>query len=94
MPAVSAARIGLIAGRGEFPVLFARTASRRDVEVVAVAHRGETDPALSAEVMRQSWMQIYPNVELIELKLIQFQFIQFGGKPTVQLVRHSAAAVP
>lgn len=28
---------------------------------------GEHDPALSAEVMRQSWMQIYPNVELIEI---------------------------
>lgn len=28
---------------------------------------GENDPALSAEVMRQSWMQIYPNVTLIEL---------------------------
>lgn len=28
---------------------------------------GEHDPALSAEVMRQSWMQIYPNVTLIEL---------------------------
>lgn len=28
---------------------------------------GETDPALSAEVMRQSWMQIYPNVTLVEL---------------------------
>lgn len=28
---------------------------------------GENDPALSAEVMRQSWLQIYPNVELIEL---------------------------
>lgn len=28
---------------------------------------GETDPALSAEVMRQSWMQIYPRVTLVEL---------------------------
>ena len=28
---------------------------------------GEIDPALSAEVMRQSWMQIYPNVTLVEL---------------------------
>lgn len=28
---------------------------------------GETDPALSADVMRQSWMQIYPDVTLIEL---------------------------
>lgn len=28
---------------------------------------GEHDPALSAEAMRQSWLQIYPNAELIEL---------------------------
>ena len=28
---------------------------------------GENDPALSADVMRQSWMQIYPNVTLDEL---------------------------
>ena len=28
---------------------------------------GETDPALSADVMRQSWMQIYPDVTLVEL---------------------------
>jgi len=28
---------------------------------------GENDPALSAEVMRQSWMQIYSDVTLIEL---------------------------
>lgn len=28
---------------------------------------GENDPALSADVMKQSWMQIYPNVELVEL---------------------------
>jgi len=28
---------------------------------------GEHDPALSADVMRQSWLQLYPNVELVEL---------------------------
>ena len=28
---------------------------------------GETDPALSAEVMRQSWLQLYPHVELVEM---------------------------
>jgi len=28
---------------------------------------GENDPALSADVMRQSWMQMYPNVDLVEL---------------------------
>jgi pimeloyl-ACP methyl ester carboxylesterase len=29
---------------------------------------GEHDPALSAEVMKQSWMQIYPDVTLVELE--------------------------
>lgn len=29
---------------------------------------GENDPALSAEVMKQSWMQIYPDVTLVELE--------------------------
>lgn len=28
---------------------------------------GDNDPALSAEVMRQSWMKIYPDVTLVEL---------------------------
>jgi UDP-2,3-diacylglucosamine hydrolase len=37
--------IGLIAGNGQLPFLFARAARERGVPVVAVAHRGETDPA-------------------------------------------------
>jgi DUF1009 family protein len=51
-------RIGLIAGSGRFPVLFAETARRRGVEVVAVAHRGETDPDLERVVVGITW--IYP----------------------------------
>jgi DUF1009 family protein len=51
-------RIGLIAGSGRFPVLFAETARRRGVEVFAVAHRGETDPELEAVVSGIGW--IYP----------------------------------
>src|SRR5581483_2794813 len=43
-------RIGLIAGSGRFPVLFAETARRRGVEVVAVAHRGEAAPGLEAMI--------------------------------------------
>jgi DUF1009 family protein len=49
-------RIGLIAGSGRFPVLFAETARRRGVEVVAVAHRGETDPDLERVVAAVSWI--------------------------------------
>jgi len=37
--------IGLIAGSGRLPLLFAQKANR---EVVAVAHEGETDPSLKA----------------------------------------------
>jgi len=51
-------RIGLIAGSGRFPVLFAETARRRDVEVIAVAHRGETDAELERVVAGITW--VYP----------------------------------
>jgi len=45
---VSGAPIGLIAGSGRFPLLFAEAARRSGREVVAVAHEGETDPSLPA----------------------------------------------
>jgi len=51
-------RVGLIAGSGRFPVLFAETARRHGVEVCAVAHRGETDPELERVVARIAW--VYP----------------------------------
>ncbi|HLY36659.1 MAG TPA: UDP-2,3-diacylglucosamine diphosphatase LpxI [Candidatus Binatia bacterium] len=49
-------RIGLIAGSGRFPVLFAETARRRGVEVFAVAHRDETDPELERVVAGIAWI--------------------------------------
>jgi DUF1009 family protein len=51
-------RIGLVAGSGRFPVLFAETARRHGVEVIAVAHRDETDPELERVVAGITW--IYP----------------------------------
>jgi UDP-2,3-diacylglucosamine hydrolase len=51
-------RIGLIAGNGQLPFLFAREARARGMEVVAVAHRGETDPALEAEVASFTWVRL------------------------------------
>ncbi len=53
----AADRIGLIAGSGQFPVLFARTARRRGIEVFAVAHRGETAPELVHHVNAITWVQ-------------------------------------
>jgi DUF1009 family protein len=50
-------RIGLIAGSGRFPVVFADAARRRGVEVLAVAHRGETAPELVHYVHAIKWVQ-------------------------------------
>ncbi len=51
-------RVGLIAGNGRFPVLFARTARAQGVAVVAVGHRGETLPELADEVPDLVWVQV------------------------------------
>jgi UDP-2,3-diacylglucosamine hydrolase len=49
-------KIGLIAGKGQFPLLFAEAARRRGLEVVAVAHRGETDPAIESLTHQCQWI--------------------------------------
>jgi DUF1009 family protein len=72
-------RIGLIAGSGRFPVLFAETARRRGVEVVAVAHRGETAPELEAVVAGITW--IYPG----ELEAMIDAFRAAGVKHAVMV---------
>jgi|UniRef100_A0A7C3Z317 hypothetical protein len=51
-------KIGLIAGKGQFPLLFAEAARRRGFEVVAVAHRGETDPALEGLTRQCHWVYV------------------------------------
>src|SRR5512138_2958831 len=50
--------IGLIAGGGRFPLLFAESARRAGHRVVAVAHRNETDPALAEKVDAISWVKL------------------------------------
>lgn len=51
-------RIGLIAGNGVLPRLFAEAAKRQGLEVVAVAHRGETDEGLKSQVSSLSWVRV------------------------------------
>jgi UDP-2,3-diacylglucosamine hydrolase len=50
--------IGLIAGNGSLPRLFARSARARGLRVVAAAHLGETDPALAREVDALTWVRV------------------------------------
>ncbi len=46
-PEAARPRIGLIAGSGQFPLLFAHAAKQVGVEVVAIGFQGETDPGLA-----------------------------------------------
>lgn len=43
-------RVGLIAGSGQFPMIFAHAARQASVRVLAVGFEGETDPSLSRYV--------------------------------------------
>ncbi|MFN2427325.1 MAG: LpxI family protein [Candidatus Binatia bacterium] len=54
----SGERIGLIAGNGRFPLLFAREARARGLSITAVAHRGETDEAVEGEVDELTWVRV------------------------------------
>jgi UDP-2,3-diacylglucosamine hydrolase len=51
-------RIGLIAGNGRFPIIFADNARRLGLTVSAVAHIGETTPELAQHVERIHWIKI------------------------------------
>jgi len=51
-------RLGLIAGNGRFPIIFADNARRLGYHVSAVAHEGETDPELANHVDRIHWIKV------------------------------------
>lgn len=51
-------RIGLIAGNGRFPIIFAKNAKRLGYSVSAVAHIGETATELEEHVERIHWIKI------------------------------------
>src|SRR5262249_43984350 len=51
-------RIGLIAGNGRFPIIFAETARREGIGIVAVAHEGETPGELSESVDSITWIKV------------------------------------
>ncbi len=51
-------KLGIIAGNGAFPLLVAQAARGRQIEVVAVAHVNETDPALEPLCSRITWIKV------------------------------------
>lgn len=50
--------IGLIAGNGKFPILFARAAKEQNIRVVAAAIRGDTSFLLRLVVDQLAWFQV------------------------------------
>jgi UDP-2,3-diacylglucosamine hydrolase len=50
--------IGLVAGSGRFPVIFAQAATRSGRRVIAAAHEGETDPELQLHVHQITWVKL------------------------------------
>ncbi|OQW67662.1 MAG: hypothetical protein BVN29_01995 [Nitrospira sp. ST-bin5] len=62
----SGGRIGLIAGNGRFPIIFADNARKLGYHVSAVAHEGETDPELERHVDHIEWIKIGQLNKLIQ----------------------------
>lgn len=50
--------IGLIAGNGVFPLLFAKSAKAKGHQVIAVCHVGETDPAIEEVADKVIWIKV------------------------------------
>ena len=51
-------KLGLIAGNGKFPIIFAEEAKREGFELVAVAHRGETLEEIEKVIADVTWIYV------------------------------------
>lgn len=72
--------MGLIAGNGAFPVEFARSAQNKGLEVVAIAHRGETDQSLEKLVSKVLWVRVGQLGKTIDFfKRLNVRQVAFAG---------------
>jgi DUF1009 family protein len=60
-------KIGLIAGNGIFPIEFAKAAKKKGLEVIAVAHEGETLPELAEWADAVFWIKVGQLGKLIKI---------------------------
>ncbi len=59
-------KIGLIAGGGQFPILFSKKAVQKGYQVYAVGFASETDPALEPDVEELQWLYLGQVSKLIK----------------------------
>jgi hypothetical protein len=79
------ATIGLIAGGGRFPILFAESARRAGHRVVAAAHVNQTDPVLERIVDACTWVKLGQFGRLVEV-------LRAGGATQVVMLGSIAKA--
>ena len=60
-------RLGLIAGNGRFPILFVEAARAQGLDIVAVAHQGETLEALNGLVSDIRWVRVGELGKIIDI---------------------------
>jgi DUF1009 family protein len=60
-------KIGLLAGNGAFPIIFAKAAKQKGMHVIAVAHEGETLPELAQWVDGIFWIKVGQVGKLISI---------------------------
>ncbi len=60
-------KIGLIAGNGNFPIAFAQAAKQKGLQVIAVAHEGETLPELAQLVDGIFWVKVGQLGKIIQI---------------------------
>lgn len=89
---MSDAPLGMIAGNGRFPLLFARAARSHRRPLVAVAHRGETDPALAEEVDHLAWIEVGQLGRMLEVFRTRGveEAVMVGGIRKQALLEHFA----
>lgn len=86
-PSSSQERIGLIAGNGRFPIIFAENAKRLGYVVSAVAHIDETTPELERYVDRIHWVRIGQFNKIIQALKAEgvHQAVMLGGMKKTHL---------
>ena len=86
-------RIGLIAGNGRFPIIFADNARKMGLQVSAVAHEGETEPELEQHVDWIHWIKIGQLNKLIKAFKGDGvrQVVMLGGHQEDPCIQHGAA---
>lgn len=83
-------KLGLIAGNGKFPILFAEEAKREGFELIVVAHRGETLEEIERVVAQVTWIYVGQLGKIIRTfqRAGVTQAVMAGGIRKVRLLKN------